>query len=481
MNPTLIGFLVYLVLIFAVGLYTYRINKSQNDYFIAGRNLNPWLVAFSERASGESAWLLVGLPGAAFAAGLIEFWTALGCVLGIIASWYLIAQSLREETERSDAITIPNFFANKFGEQGSAIRVVATLIIVFFFTFYLAAQFNAAGKVLLTTFDIPFQYGIIIGAFAIILYTMAGGFLAVVWTDFVQGTIMIIALVVMPIVGVIEIHEQGLSLGGAMAEHGGRFTSFVGNLTGWAAIAAVVGGLSWGLGYFGQPHLLARFMAIKDPKKIRIGRRIAITWAIPAFAGAMVLGLVGLALYGDGYFADPEYIMPILANTLLPSWIAGIFISGAIAAMMSTADSQLLVISSSFVEDFYRRTLKRNPPDKILLQMSRAVTLIVGLVGYAIAARSQELVFDLVSYAWAGLGASFGPAIILTLKWKKTTGAGVLAGMIVGAASTFVWNSFDALDDFISTRFVAFALAFATIVFVSLGTQKEVIRTAHRR
>lgn len=468
MDYTLIGFIVYLSLVLMIGFITYRINKSHSDFFLAGRRLNPWVVAFSERASGESAWLLLGLPGAALAVGFLATWAALGCVLGIIFYWFVIAKDLRIESERVNAITLPNFFAEKLGKGGKIIRFVATLIIVFFFTFYLAAQFSGAGKVLDVTFGIPVFQGMLIGAVVIIFYTMMGGFFAVAWTDFIQGIIMIGALVILPIVGLIELASDGYSLTDAVKIEGPDFASAVGGATGWVAVGVIVSGLSWFFGYMGQPHLLTRFMAIKDPAKLKISRRIAIAWAIPGFAGAMVIGLIGLSMYGKGSFEDVELIMPALAADLLPAWLAGVFISGAIAAMMSTADSQLLVISSSVIEDFYHKTLGREVTEKTLLNMSRLVTIAVGIFGFIVAVTSGELIFDLVSYAWSGLGASFGPALLLLLKWKKTNWKGVLAGMITGTVVTIVWSEIEFLDEALSVRFVSFVLAFIAVVTVSL-------------
>ena len=473
MSYTLIGFIIYLVCVLIVGFLTYRSNKSHKDFFIAGRKLNPWVVAFSERSSGESAWLLLGLPGAALASGLLELWTAVGCILGIIFYWYVVAKDLRQETEKYNSITLPNFFAEKFGKGDKVLRVVSLLIIMFFFTFYLAAQFNGAGKVLNVTFNLPHITGIIIGAIVIVLYTMMGGFFAVAWTDLIQGIIMIGVLVILPIVGIIEIHEQGQSLSSSVSAAGTEITSVVGGATGWAAIAVIIGGLSWGLGYMGQPHLLTRFMAIKDPEKIKTSRRIAIVWAIPAFFGAIIIGLVGLSLYGQGYFSDVERVMPQLANTLLPAWLAGIFISGAIAAMMSTADSQLLVITSSVIEDFYHKTLGKDVSEKTLLNLSRLITIFVGVAAFIIAITSKELIFSLVSYAWAGLGASFGPALLLMLKWKKTTKQGVLAGMLTGSIVTIVWQNIPFLAGLITERFSSFVLAFLAVVIVSLLTKKN--------
>ncbi len=467
MDWTLLGFIIYLAVILVIGLLTYNSNKSHKDFFLADRKLNPWLVAFSERTAGESAWLLLGLPGAAFAIGFVEIWTALGCLLGIIIYWFYIAEDIRVQSEERDSITLPNFFAQKFSGNNNSIRIISTLIIIFFFTIYLAAQFNGAGKALETTFGIPNEQGIIIGASVIIIYTMLGGFLAVVWTDMIQGIIMIGALVVLPIIGYVALVNNDISLTNAFASVGENFTSLSQGKTGWAAFAVIISGLSWGFGYFGQPHLVTKFMAIKNPKAIKTSRRIAFIWAVPAFTGAFLIGIIGLAMYGGGHFTDVEKVMPQMAIDLLPSWLAGIFISGAIAAMMSTADSLLLVLVSAVIEDFYHKTLGKEISDRVLLNMSRIITLVIGIMAFIIAVTSKELIFQLVSYAWAGLGASFGPALILILKWKKVTKEGVIAGMLTGAVTTIIWQNIDFLNDMISVRFVSFALAFVVIVVVS--------------
>ena len=470
MSYTLAGFFLYLVIILIIGIFTYAANKNHKDFFIGGRRLGAWVVAFSERASGESAWLLLGLPGLAFASGIVGFWDALGCISGIIFYWFVIAGDLRIESGNSDSITLPDFFASKYQKGRMMIRVVATFIIIFFFTFYLSAQFNGAGKVLNVTFGIENFWGIVIGAFFIILYTMMGGFFAVALTDMLQGIIMIGALVILPLVGLIEIAESSHTVQNALHSAGPSFSSITGGKMGWAGFAVIISGLSWGLGYMGQPHLLIRFMAIKDPARINISRRIALSWAIPAFAGAVMIGIVGLSLYGKGYFDDVENVMPQLANDLLPTWLAGIFISGAIAAMMSTADSQLLVISSSVMEDIYHKTIGKKLSEKELLNHSRIITILIGVFGFFIAIFSQKLIFAMVSYAWSGLGASFGPALLFTLKWKKTTWQGILAGMITGTLVTVIWANIDLLETTVSSRLAAWLSAALVIYFTSQFT-----------
>lgn len=471
MNFVLLGFIIYLVLILLVGFLTFKSNKDHSDFFIAGRRLNPWVVAFSERASGESAWLLLGLPGAAYALGFLEMWTALGCVLGIIFYWFVIARDLREESEKVTAITLPTFFAARHTRGQNAIRVLSTLIIVFFFIFYLSAQINGAGKILHVTFGMKEFHGMLIGAAVIIFYTMMGGFFAVAWTDLIQGVIMIGTLVILPLAGFIELADRGVSLSGELGNmrtaDGLSLFSLTGGKTGWAAVALIVSGLSWAFGYMGQPHLLTRFMSINSSKKIKVSRRIAITWAIPAFMGAMLIGIAGVALYGQGYFDDVEQIMPHMATTLLPAWLAGILISGSIAAMMSTADSQLLLISSSVIEDFYHQTLGKEVTDRFMLRVSRIITVLIGAVGLLIAVTSDKLIFTMVSYAWSGLGASFGPLLLLMLKWKKVTWQGAIAGLITGSLTTVIWSEITVLDETLSVRFVSFVLAFVAVVLVS--------------
>jgi len=299
---------------------------------------------------------------------------------------------------------------------------------------------------------------------------MMGGFLAVVWTDVIQGVLMFAALIIIPIVGFLELSSGGLSLMESVGNAGADFISLTGGKTGWAAAAVVIGGLSWSLGYMGQPHLLTKFMSIKDPQKMRTSRIIAFIWAVPAFAGALTIGLIGLAVYGQGHFEDVERVMPQLATDLMPAWIAGIIISAGIAAMMSTADSLLLVVSSTIAEDFCRHVLHINLSSRAMVNLSRLVTLSVGIAAFIIAITSEKLIFSMVSYAWAGLGSSFGPAILLILKWKKTTWQGVLAGMITGAVSTVIWSEISWLDQMISVRFTSFVFAFAAIIIVSYLT-----------
>lgn len=507
MNPILIGFLVYLFLILLVGIMTSRYIRSQSDFILGGRKLGPWVIAFSERASGESAWLLIGLPGLALAVGFVEIWTIIGCTAGIVFSWLVIARKLRTECNRFDDLTLPDFLMNRFPEATPVLRLLASLLITFFFSFYVAAQINGAGKVLDATFPEVLEgirsflnvgwstpvIGMVIGAIIIVFYTIMGGFLAVAWTDLVQGIIMLFTLVVLPIAAFVELHTNP-ELAGRLDSIDWSAFSVTGGKTGAALWIAVIGGLSWGLGYMGQPHLLARFKAIRSAKDIRVGSLIAVFWAVPAFWGAFLIGIIGFCIYGQGHFDDPERIMPVLTMNIMPMWLAGIMISGAVAAMMSTADSQLLITSSTLSEDIVHKFMGLKVSQKRLVVISRAITLGIGILGFILAITSKELVFHMVSYAWSGLSASFGPPLLLALWWKRTNGYGILAGMICGALTVIVWsaewfkeiyaelflplgtlewasdNGGDLAALMVSHRFSGFAVSLVLVIVVSLVT-----------
>ncbi len=470
MNSIIIGLILYLIVVLVIGFYSVRKNKTHADFLLADRKLGHWAISLSERASAESAWLLVGLPGAALAVGFLEIWTVFGCLTGIIFSWLFIAKPLRDLAGKYNSLTLPDLLANYFQDQGKAIRLIASLIITFFFTFYVAAQFNGAGKVINVTFGLPHLHGMIIGAVIILIYTILGGFNAVVLTDMFQAFIMFTTLVLLPVVGLIEISTASPA---DLHQIDPSRLSFIGDEVGVAALFAVLSGLSWAFGYTGQPHLLARFMAINKSTAIKQGRRIAFCWAIPAFFGAFFLGIIGIKLFGAQHFVDREMIMPFMATYLLPGWIAGILISGAMAAMMSTADSQLLVTSSAIAEDLYHQVGGRKLSPQRMLQVSRMATIIVGALAFILALTSQELVFTLVSYAWSGLGASFGPVLLCIIYWHKITQAGAIAGMLTGAITTVCWRSIPILQAFVAERFTSYIFAFTAIIIVSLGTRPK--------
>jgi len=471
MDPVLLGFIGYLLVVVVVGLIAFRFTRTLADFLLAGRRLGAWVVAFSERASGESAWLLIGLPGLALASGFSAIWSAIGCAIGIFASWTLVARRLRVETERLGALTLPDYFEARFNDASHVLRLVSMAIIVFFFTFYVSAQFLAAGKVLHTTFGLEPLWGMVIGAVIILFYTIMGGFLAVAWTDLVQGILMAFAMILLPAAAWIELGGTA-GVAERIAAIDPDLLTVTGGETGRSLImGVVVGSLGIGLGYVGQPHLLTRFMAIRNPKDLRKGALIATSWVVIAFWGAVLVGIAGLAYFGADGLADAEHVMPEVAKAFLPAGIAGVIISAAIAAMMSTADSQLLVATSALSEDVYHQLVNREAPQQRLVLLSRVGTLVIGAIAFVLALGAEETVYWFVLYAWAGLGAAFGPAMVLSLWWKRTTRWGVLAGMVVGAATSVIWHNVPALKEIVYELVPAFVFALIAVVVVSLLTR----------
>jgi len=394
----------------------------------------------------------------------------------------LIAERLREETEKYNALTIPQYLHKKFNDDSNIIRLFSAVIIAFFFLFYVSAQFHASGKVLNSLFDLNPVTGISIGAAVIIVYTLMGGFYAVAWTDLLQGILMIGTLVILPIAGYIELSDSGMTIAAGLrvadSVFGNNNGSFFMGKSGIAALMTALGGLSWGLGYLGQPHLVIRYMAIRSSKDVKVARKIAIAWALPGITGAFLVGIVSLLYFGPEYFltVDPEQSMPLLASNLLHPILAGLFISGAVAAMMSTADSQLLVSTSAVTEDFYHQYLGKNLSQEALVKLSRIMIVVLGLAAYGIAIFSEiqgKKIFGVVSYAWSGLGSAFGPALVMTLWWKKTTRQGIIAGLLVGFLTTLIWANIPELKALVTERLTSFVFAFLAVYCVSLRTQNE--------
>ncbi len=472
MNPLISGLAIYSAIILLVGVRAARQNRTFDDYLLADRKLGPWVAAFSERASGESAWLLVGLPGLAFASGRSAVWVGIGCCAGIAFSWFVVARRLREETGRMQALTLADYFAARFPGRGHHLRLTATAIILFFFTFYVAAQFLAAGKVLNFYLNIPPLAGMAIGAVLVLFYTAAGGLLAVSWTDLVQGIIMLFTLAVLPVAVLAELGGPG-ALHSKLGALGGSYLAWAPGASKWAAFSAVAGSLAIGLGYMGQPHLVLRFMAIKSPNDVRKGRLIAVAWALIAFFGAILIGLTGLAFFGPeavgeaGRIADIEQLMPMMARYFMPEWLAVIMIVGAIAAMMSTADSQLLASSSAISEDIYRRLINPDADQDKLVALGRWATLGVGVVAFLLAWRADDFVYNMVLYAWAGLGAAFGPPLLLALHWRRTSRAGVLAGFISGTVVVIAWYNVPILKGLLYEMIPGFLVSLAATVLLS--------------
>ncbi len=467
----LAGLLIYLAMMLAIGIAAARYMKTLDDFVLGGRRLGPWVAAVSERASGESAWFLLGLPGAAYGLGFTEYWSVIGIAGGILASWTFIAIPLRRATGSMGALTIPDYLEMRFQDRSRLLRLVSMVVILFFYTAYVAAQLHGAGKILHATFGIEILWGIVIGTAVVMLYTLLGGFLAVAWTDLIQGLLMAGVAVVLPVAGLVAVGGPG-PLIEALSVRGPEFLTMSGGETGHAFLFGVmVGGLSWGFGYLGQPHLLTRYMAIRKTSELRKGGGIAMGWTLLSYWGAPMIGIVGVAVLGPD-LADAEQVMPLLAKALMPGWIAGLMIAGATAAMMSTADSQLLVATSTLVEDIYVRLFRPAAIPSRLVMLSRLTTILIAGVAFLLALTAlygSELIDTMVAYAWTGLGASFGPPILLSLWWRGTTRNGALAGLVGGMVATVAWRHVEALGAILDIKAAAVIVSAVLVILVSLA------------
>jgi solute:Na+ symporter, SSS family len=472
-----ISLTVYFVGMLAIGFYAWRKSTSNNEeYMLGGRDLPPAVAALSAGASDMSGWLLLGLPGALYAAGLVEAWIGIGLFIGALINWIVVAPRLREQTERYDnSLTIPEFLGNRFPTQATTLRIVSAVIVVVFFSVYTASGLVAGGKLFASAFDGSYQTGVWLTLGIVLAYTVVGGFLAVCLTDFVQGIIMMLALVIMPLV-VLYAGE-----GGGFAQAGETLAGVEGfTLSWWTDSMTFIGWLSlmaWGLGYFGQPHIIVRFMAVRSVAEVPVARNIAMTWMAISLAGAIGLGIFGRAYVERSgiILEDPETIFILLAETLFPALITGFLFAALLAAIMSTVSSQLLVSSSSLTEDFYKLFLNKQASDRALVTVGRIAVVAVGAVAALIAGDPDSQVLGLVSNAWAGFGAAFGPLMILSLTWQRMTGVGAVSGLVVGAVTVIVWIALGWNSSFLGGPGVyeiipGFILSMAAIVIVSLAT-----------
>ncbi len=409
-----IVFILYLLVLVGITIYTANKSKNTSEYVLGGRKIPGIALALSERSTGESAWLILGLTGEAFAIGMQSVWVAVGCVTGIIFIWTVMSNRLRLEAERTGALTVSSLLYKRFPGAEKTIGLLSASIVVFFFLFYVEAQFYGSSKVLEQTFGIPGFWGVIIGSLIVVLYTMIGGFITVVYTDVFQAILMIITLIVLPVILIYIIAADNVNVSQVLIEAGNNYNSLTGGKSGIPAFLLILSGLSWMFGYTGQPQLLTRMMAIKDKKDIRNAKGVAIVWTLIAYAGALAIGIFGYVLMKNHYFdgaatalsADTEKILPVLINTFVGPVIAGLLLSGAISAMMSTASSEIIVSSSSITEDIYGNIARKKYSGKKLLTLNRLVTLGVGLLAFILALTVKDSVYGLVSYAWSGIGSS---------------------------------------------------------------------------
>lgn len=467
-TPLLITFIAYLLLMLGIGVWAWRSTRTFDDYILGGRSLGSYVTALSAGASDMSGWLLMGLPGALYLTGLTEAWIAIGLIAGAWLNWRYVAGPLRVYTERSsNALTLPDYFTQRFDDQQKLLRVFSALVILVFFAIYCASGVVAGARLFESIFGLPYAQALWWGAAVTVLYTFIGGFLAVSWTDMVQATLMIFALLLVPTMVVIG--AGGIAPTVALIEHVDPSRL---RWIGAGGVMAVISAVAWGLGYFGQPHILARFMAAEGVHTIKPARRIGMTWMILCLIGSVCTGFFGIAWFAS----HPEFAAPVnenpervfieLSTLLFNPWIAGVLLSAILAAVMSTLSAQLLVCSSALTEDFYRGLLRPRASHRELVWFGRAMVLAVALLALWIARDPESRVLGLVAYAWAGFGAAFGPVVILSLVWKRMTRNGALAGMIVGAVVVVAWKQSGSALYEIVPGFIAASLV---IIVVSLS------------
>ena len=502
----LASFVGYLALMLGIGFFFSKRQEDLGDYYLGGRRMNKWVVALSAQASDMSGWLLMGLPGAIYVGGFSEAWIGIGLLIGTYLNWKIVAHRLRVYSHAcKDSITIPDFINNRFRDPTGISRIIAALIILVFFTFYTASGFVSCAKLFTSTFGIPdtvsflgltmtgYSLCLWIGGIVVVSYTLLGGYMAVCWTDFIQGSLMFVAIVLVPAIVVCNAGGFAATVDGLNAINPYLQSLFTNASTAKAAgFIGLASCMAWGLGYFGMPHILVRFMSIDNPAEVKGSRRIAMSWVTISLGAAMVIGLVfhlylkqrGLTLADVGN--DPEKTFMVMINGIfsegcLARIFAGILLSAIMAAIMSTADSQLLVSASSFSNDLYKVVLRKKASNKELIVVSRLAVGAVAIVALVMAMNTQseffKVVMKMVSFAWAGFGAAFGPLILLALFWRRTNLAGAVAGMVVGAVTCFVWKF--VLSDYAGTHEIfglyelapGFLFALATTVVVSLVTK----------
>lgn len=447
----IVAFVLYLSGMIFIGLRYAKRNKSSSDFFLGGRKVGPWMTALSAEASDMSGWLLMGLPGLAYLGGMKEaLWTAVGLIIGTYLNWLIVAKPLRKCTIAfGDSITIPEFFTNRFKDKSKVLSTISVLFIILFFTIYTASGFVACAKLFNSVFGLEYHVGLVIGLVVILTYTLLGGYLAVCATDFIQGTLMFIALVLTSIILVCVLGGPS-EVVTKVAEFSSRAmngefglemqTKFMNNSN--YGIMSIISALVWGLGYFGMPHILVRFMGIRSNTEVKISRRIATIWVIIALACALIVGSVGTVYLSE--ILKPtaaETVFSVTMQKMFPAFIAGIFLCGILAAAMSTADSQLLVASSALSRDIFKGLIKKDATEKQVLNVSRITVLVIAAIAFTLALNENSSIFGLVSYAWAGFGATFGPIILLALFWKGTSRNGAIAGLIAGGITVIAWHN----------------------------------------
>lgn len=435
--PLLVTFIAYLLFILFLGIKAYRRTHSLGDYILGGRKLGPVITALSVGASDMSGWLLLGLPGAIYLAGLSEIWVGVGLTIGAYCNWLFVSRRLRVYSQHANnSLTLPDYLENRFNDKSRVLRLLSAFVILLFFTFYTASGLVGGAILFENSFNLSYSTALICGALIIVGYTFIGGFLAVAWTDAMQAVLMLIALIIAPLVVIMGSGGNEAVIQQMQAVNPESIKLFS-NMT----IIGFVSLMAWGLGYAGQPHILVRFMAAENPQKLVSARRIAMFWMLLVLIGSVTTGLAGIAYFAEQSLENPETVFIALSQQLFNPWVAGVITAAILSAIMSTIDSQLLVSSSVISEDFYKVFIRPEATERELLIVSRSAVLIIALLALVIASDRESRVLDLVSYAWAGFGASFGPVIVFSLFWRKMTALSAIAGMIVGAITVILWSN----------------------------------------
>lgn len=492
------AFVIYLGFMIYIGLKNAGKNNNSADFFLGGRKSGPWITALSAEASDSSAWLLMGLPGLCYLGGIKEtFWTALGLILGTYLSWLFVAKPLRKcSITFGDSITIPEFLSNRFKDKSHLLSIISVIFIVLFFTIYTASGFVACAKLFNSVFGLPYHAGLAIGLVVILCYTITGGYAAVCKTDFIQGMLIVIAFVISSLIAIFALGGPSQAVeqvknfnANAIAGNFGDAikSSFVKNST--YKGMSIVSALAWGLGYFGMPHIIVRFMGIRSNAEVKKARRIGISWMIISYIGTFIIGTLGTAylfnhgtilgttadvvISGISKFGDAETVFSATMQNMYPAFIAGIFLCAILAASMSTADSQLLAASSAVSQDIFKGLIKKNAEEKEVLNISRFTVFVIALIALLMSLNPNSSIFSLVSFAWSGFGGTFGPLILLALYWKRTTAAGAIAGLICGGITDVVWHYLKGGIFDIYEILPAFIICFVVTVIVSLCTKQD--------
>ncbi|UPW82970.1 sodium/proline symporter PutP [Lysinibacillus sp. Ag94] len=467
----LLAIIIYMIAMLGIGWYAFRKTSNLTDYMLGGRSLGPAVTALSAGAADMSGWLLMGLPGAIYLAGLSKAWIAIGLTIGAYLNWLLVAPRLRVYTQvANDSITIPSYLDNRLRDNTKLIRIASGIIILIFFTFYVSSGMVAGGKFFDSSFGYEYHTGLLIVSAVVVAYTLFGGFLAVSYTDFLQGLIMFLALISVPLFGLFLTGGIGDTIASIKAVNPEHLSLLSSNAT----AAVIISSLAWGLGYFGQPHIIVRFMAISSVKETTQARRIGIGWMMLSLFGAIATALVGVAYYEQnaGELKDAETVFIVLGQILFHPFIAGIMLAAILAAVMSTISSQLIVTSSALVEDIYKALFNKTADDQHYVFVGRVAVLVVAIVAGILAWNPDSSILDLVGFAWAGFGAAFGPVILLSLYWRKLTNYGALSGMVAGAATAFVWGKIKFLADTLYEIVPGFLVCLIVAVIVSALTYR---------